>query len=500
MEPAAPQTISAEHLLALKQRKLQLLQKKVGLRKDFGLAFYKPFPKQTAFHSAGDFKRRLVRAGNRFGKSFLGCAEDCSFLLGHRPWIPESDPLCRLGIPQHPTKGLVITTDWDKVDEIFTSERGESGKLWRLLPKGFVKSKRRNHSGAIDTIECQNGSVLRFDTVKSWLANPQGSESSDWDFIHVDEPCPQGMWTGSSRGLIDRHGSAWFTLTPLKEPWITDFFDTSKPLEGSTDRWSWAETGSIYDNIYLSREAIHDFERTLTDEEKQCRLHGLPLHLAGLVYKEFSQDKHVLKDVPQGWANYQSPPANYTIYYAIDPHPQTPHAVLFLAVSPLGQIFLYDEIFNHCTIRELAEQIKAKLGSLFVAHAKVDPLAYINDPITDSNMAEEFANHGVYLEKATKALSQGILCVKDKLKRGDNLYFSPALTRTLWEIKRWSWDTKDNKPVDKDDHMLECLYRLLLDEPVYMDLEKLNGENPTSEPDFTDANLNDDLSVVDAEY
>src|SRR5690606_21077612 len=101
-----------------------------------------------------------------------------------------------------------------------------------------------------------------------------------------------------------------------------------------------------------------EYERGLSDEEKQCRLLGIPLHLSGLIYKEFNSQKHILTSIPKGWQDYNKPPEDYTIYCAIDPHPQTPHAVLFCAVSPFGQKFFYDEIFFHCTIDELCKIIR----------------------------------------------------------------------------------------------------------------------------------------------
>ena len=475
----------------LKHRRLQLLRKKLDLVKSYGLAFYRPHPKQDTFHRAGDKKRRLVRAGNRFGKSIMGVAEDAAWFMGERPWYGKDDPARYIGIPKHPVKGLIITTDWDKVGEIFTNERGDSpGKMWKFLPKGFIKHKRRNHSGAIDEMIGENGSILRYDTMKSYLSNPLGSESSDWDFIHVDEPTVEDHWKATSRGLVDRHGSAWFTLTPLTQPWINDYFiGTEDSTEIGDSKWS--ITGSIFDNPYLTPEAIAQFEADLTDEEKQCRLHGIPLHLAGLVYKEFSYAKHVLHDLPKGWTDFRNPPKDYSIYYAIDPHPQTPHAVLFIAVSPFGQIFIYDEIFIHTTIGELSRLIHEKIDGRNVIHAKVDPLAYINDPITDSNMAEEFCKHGIMVEKATKAREQGILRVKETLKKDNTLYFAPSLKETLWEIQRWSWD-KDNKPVDKDDHMLENLYRLLLDDPIFIDCETPQ-ENTSSEEEFDGSDINEPM-------
>ena len=52
------------------------------------------------------------------------------------------------------------------------------------------------------------------------MANPMGLESSQWDWIHVDEPIPEAMWNAVSRGLMDTGGSAWFTCTPIAEQWI----------------------------------------------------------------------------------------------------------------------------------------------------------------------------------------------------------------------------------------------------------------------------------------
>lgn len=482
-------------LLALRARKLNLKREKLGILKSIGLLHYKPHKKQNQFHRAASYKRRMVRAGNRFGKSQMGCAEDCAYLMGERPWIPSTDSARRLGIPQKPNKGLVITTDFDKVDEVWTSQGAAPGKIWQLLPSDFVKSTSRNSSGVIDNIHCWNKSILRFDTVKSWQNNPQSSESADYDFIHVDEPCPEKMWTAASRGLVDRHGPAWFTLTPLKEVWINDMFfprrykDSTDHAIASGSRW--AIHGSMYDNPYLSKDAIAEFESSLSEDEKQCRINGLPLELSGLVYKEFDWDKHVLQKVPEGWKSYARPPESYTVYYAIDPHPQTPHAVLFCAVSPFGQKFFWTEIFEHTVIKLLAGQILEKVNGLYVARAKCDPLAYINDPITGSNIEEELANNGVLVEKATKALSLGILKVKEELQKENNLYFSPDLEETLWEFERYVWEEEENKPKDENDHMMENLYRLLLEEPRYIDRARVTNVVIPEEEMDGDMNLTD---------
>lgn len=496
-------------LFALQARRAQLLRKKIELIRYNGLAYYKPSAKQDAFHRAGTFKKRMVRAGNRFGKSTMGCAEDCAWARGERPWYGESDPARYAGIPRHPTKGLIITTDWDKVDEIWTSERGDNpGKIWHFLPKDAVVSKRRNHSGAIDAIEVRSAlyegtSLIRFDTVKSWKANPMGSESSDWDWVHVDEPCPEKMFKAVARGLIDRNGSAWFTLTPLNEFWINDLFFPQE-TGGQPRLGVWFISATIYENPYLTAAAIAEFESLLTEEEKECRLRGIPLHLAGLIYKNFNWDKHVLKEVPIGWDNWLTPPKNWPLYVHIDPHPQTPHAVLFCAVSPFGQRFYYRDIFRKCGVAALTRDILDATSKNRLVSAHADPLAFIEHPLPNAktgaeytSMAMEFADNGLYVAKATKALEQGILRVNEELKKdtlyGPALVFSPHAARTLWEIQRYAWDDKENRPRDVDDHMMENLYRQELSDPKWVNFEDV-GE-PIEDMDITGPRWEEDETV-----
>lgn len=460
--------------LESKRQLKKLLLAKTELMASDPLRFYHPHAKQDLFHRQGGLKHRAVFAGNRFGKSQMGVAEDAAFVTGCRPWYGSTDPAYLGGIPQRPVKLLIITTDWDKVDEIFTSERGELGKLWKMLPRGIVKTKKRNHSGAIEMMELNNGSVIRFDTVKSFEVNPQGSESSDWDAIHIDEPCSEDQYKAASRGLMDRGGCDWFTLTPLREPWIYDFFFSREDMEADklanglmSGGNRWAIRGSTYDNTFLSKSAIEDYESTLSEDEKTCRLLGVPLELSGMVYKEFSYSKHVYKECPIGWEDLHLPPSNWPVWVLIDPHPQTPTMCLFVAAAPSGQLFYFDEIFQKLMINELSEELLLRTRRFNSVRFVCDPLAFIEHPISGGSMAQEFARCGVPVRKATKALTQGIMRVKEELKKPDRLWFSCRLRETLFEFTHYVWDTRENKPKDKDDHAMECLYRSILEQPRF---------------------------------
>lgn len=478
----------AEHevsdLLSVKQQEIQLLKAKQELIRNYGLKYYQPHAKQDAFHRAGRFKRRAVFAGNRFGKSDCGAAEDASQALGHRPWMAESDPCRTEGIPQRPQKILVITTDWGKVDEIFTNERGSDlGKLWKFLPRGCVKSKKRNHgSGAIETIELENGSLIQFDTVESFKKNPQSAESSHWDVIHVDEPCPEKMFSAHARGLMDRDGQAYFTLTPLREPWIYDIFFGDSDARSIVERGGanlrgedyWSVTGTIWDNPYLSEESIFRYLNELSDpEERECRERGIPLQFAGLIYKEFESSVHIMRNLPTGWEDFNRPPTVWPVYLQVDPHPQTPTAALLTTVGPDGRRYTFEEVWHKGVAETIIADIMEKVGKRSLINPQCDPLAFNEDKISGTCWADDFGLNGIWFSRAPKDLQRGIMATKSVLRSrfvdGSPAWmFSPHLKRFLWEIKRWSWN-KDNRPVDKDDHTLECLYRTVLSDPSYIE-------------------------------
>jgi hypothetical protein len=470
------------------QRKLRRLAK---LKKENGLAFYKPHPKQDLFHKAGDKKRRYVRTGNRFGKSELGATEDCAWALGERPWYAKDDPARYIGLPKRPTKGLIIVADWDKAEEIFTcTDQGAGiGKLIKYLPPSRVEYGRKNNAGVIGELRVKSihggWSKIHLDTVKSFKANPMGQESSSWDWIHVDEPCPQDMWKANSRGLMDTGGSAWFTCTPINQAWINDVFVPSrrvriekldKPLE--KDKNHWMITGSSYDNPHLSKEDVAMFEDELSEAERQCRIEGLPLALSGLIYKNFKYDEHVLTKVPHGWEGPKTPPKNYMIRVAIDPHPQTPHAVMFEATSPTGLKFYYAELFRKELISQLSEAIHEVTGMRFVQQYICDPSAFIEHPVDGSSMSDIFYQNSIPVERAPKDLERGIMATEAALARRTEtpggvkipeMFFPEHMEETIWEFDHYEWDMRrENKPVDKNDHMMENLYRLVITHPGYI--------------------------------
>lgn len=496
--------------LLLKHAKA-LLEKKRRMEKECALMLFEPHPGQLRFFNAGYFQFRYARTGNRWGKSECGSGEDVSHALGYRPWIPPGVtfrtlgmtedpnfdcpkeywdvPLRTLGISPNPTTGMIVCVTWKKSREIFTEEEaGALGKLWKYIPKKDYIDHSRNHSGFIDRIVVRHisggRSVIRLDTVEGFKNNALSQESSSFDWVHIDEPIPEPMWKAIVRGLVDRKGKAWFTCTPLSEPWIDQAFvpeleDQSKENLGvisdlSTSRWM--TTGTMDDNPYNTEEAIRLASTWWTDDEKEARRKGIPIAYAGIIYKEFNWNTHVRKEPPVGWESWDKPPANHCIYIATDYHFRKNNATLFIAVPPDGPAIVFAELWKQMLIDEEVAEIRRILAGRPYQPIIMDPLASTPNKVTDLTAMDEYRMRGLAVLPATKDPVNGIRAVKALFKaRGKDgktpcIIVSSALSRFLSEVSRgFIWDGEENKPVKKDDDMMECLYRLVLQGLIYVE-------------------------------
>ena len=74
---------------------------------------------------------------------------------------------------------------------------------------------------------------------------------------------------------------------------------------------------------------------------------------------------------------------------------------------------------------------------------------------------------GINVERAPKELKAGITIARQELakklgpknKQHAMLQFCSNCTETIREFFLYAWDEKKEKPIDKDDHMMECFYR-----------------------------------------
>lgn len=457
-----------EEIRKTKAELLRLQHEKETLRLNRRLWFFRPSPKQLTFFEQALRKRRAGFCGNRFGKSTLGVVEDCCWLIGYRPFFPEGHPLRTLGIPRHGVKGLVIAEDNDKVKEIFTNNESADrpGKFIEFLPNDWCVFKK-NEKGVIVQINVKSEidgvvreSVVYFDTVQSYKKNPASAESSDWDFIHVDEPIIKGFWTAVSRGLIDRGGSSWWLLTPIKEPWM--YNEIKANAQEDPDGPYWFFEASMDDNPTLAQEDKEMYLRELPEDEREARRLGKPLAHARLVFGHFSKDYHLFDGTLPGWTGAKPPAGKHQVVFAIDIHPQTPHAVLFVSINEKLEIDIYDELFVKATISELSQMVLTRLAGLRVAYGLCEPAAWNRDQGSGICHADTFYACGLDLIPGSKRKEDAIILTQELFKQRKRVVrIHKRCTQLIKELEQHYFD-KDDKPADKDDHLIECLRRIVI--------------------------------------
>lgn len=518
-------SIEFDQLLNLRNT-AKALRELRDLQRSNGISYYVPHAKQHSFHKAAHATGRHCRTGNRGGKTKCGCAEDIAFCLGYRPWYlkrleikngrnevveihegGEGHPLVTHGIPQRPIKLLLIVNDWDKANELFTQHSPNNwdaqGQLIKLIPSRYLHNVHKSKGGHVDRIdiarpEAYGGGIssIYIDTVEAFKHSKMSAESSDWDVIHGDEPFPREMFIGHKRGLVDRGGKFWINCTPIQEMWINDeFVPPGKQSQITLDEGvefksklkdetisRFVITWSIRDNPHNSAASIAEFESSLTREEKLCRLEGLPMSYTGLVFPQFKYDEHVMSELPAGWTSFDKPPKDYTIRWWWDYHVRLPQAILYFATGPDGRIYVFDEMFDTNRIDETAEAICRRMADYEVVQTEMDPLAFVPNPVDDTTIADQLSPYGIFVEKATKDRRLATLNVQKMLAmRGPDgkpvVMFSPHLAQTLFEFARYVYDGTKQKPVDKDDHMMENLGRGLLNGLQYIEPDNSSSKS-----------------------
>lgn len=391
---------------------------------------YEPMPKQKALH-VSTAPCRAIFGGNRSGKTTSGGMEFLYHMTGVYPeWYPQDMRFSGA------IKGRIIARDFQKgVGEVINPFLEE----W--LDMSLVAKRVKNPMGIVVKWVLKNGS--QFDI----LTHEQDVEQFEGWKGHIawfDEPPPRDRYIATLRGLVDFSGRHWLTLTPLTQPWIYDDIYLKHDNEKI-----FVVTVNIRDNEHLSEEAIKDFEGSLTEEEKEARIHGKFMHLSGLVYKEFNPTIHIIEppEVKKSW----------TRIMAIDPHDRKATAVVWLAVDPQGNEYVYDELkLKDMDIEHMALAIKAQEGDK-PAHVRlIDPHMDKENTLAGGfNVRKEFMKHGIFCERGTADVLLGKSRIRKSLKPEystmlrktiPKLHISKYCVNTIYEFQHYVWDEfKRNK-------------------------------------------------------
>lgn len=458
---------------------------------------YQPNPIMFPFHTSRA-KARVLGGGNRSGKSEAS-VEDCAIqFLGKEPkslegLIPKhrlsGDRKLRFNVIDYPNAFEKIT--WPKIQDKIHSDDIQD----------VVKDM-----GRIKAITNKKGGFIEFMTYEQDVKKFQGT---DRDCNFYDEEPPQSIRDENLMRLIDRDGEEVFSMTPISEEnssgymptlWIYDELflkagrvvekengvvcDKGNPLGDPNIHFFFA---SIFDNKAISHEAAERILSKFSKEEREAREKGHFMFLSGLIFNMFSDTIHIIPQFEDWWSGRYA--NDYTLYIAIDPHPRVPHAVTFMVVDKNQTMYVVDELYIQADdANALADSIAMKCMGKIPESILIDPSAFNRDPSSGRNLAFDimdafYSMNYPYppLIEGSKDLSRGILLTKTALTPNEKgipqVFITSNCTRHRFEITHYRWSnwskntsgTREvkQKPVDKDDHMMENLRRLITFDPKY---------------------------------
>lgn len=384
---------------------------------------------------------RLLRGGNRSGKSTAGVVEDIWRATGRHPYYKTHDL---------PVKGRIVTVDKETGINLIVKPLLAQWTPPSELVNGSWEASWRER-GAIMTF--RNGSTI---DVKTHQQEVEAFAGVPLHFIHFDEECPSAIFNECRLRLIDFNGVWYMTMTPVAgQDWIFDRFITTENKNVAMFEVD------IASNPHLNQEALKLLGEDLTDEEKEVREKGTFVPRGGLVLKEFNYSKHVIEahgPIPRSWA----------IYVSIDHGFNNPSAILWHAVSSNKDVVTFKEIYLRKTlIKDFAEMIK-KIN----LELEINPTLYVGDPSmaqktaeTGSSPLQLYRENGIPLMQAKRDVSGRINKMNEYLKY-DKWHITRACPNTIKEARAWSWKThlspkiadRNNvreEPNKKNDHAMD---------------------------------------------
>jgi len=420
---------------------------------------YKPHPMQENFHKS-NARVRAFFGGNRSGKTRALIQEVVWWATGLHPYKPNLN----VSNPNWIPKDIwVVSLDFPSSRDVVQP------MIRKILGSGYLKVWRETDK----IIELTNKSTISFKSVDSGWEKFQGTEKH---LIAFDEEPSHTVYQECIMRVVTTRGDIIIAMTPLHGmSWIYD--EVYEPWLQGISQDNECFVASIKDNPYVSREEIEKIERTFFDEEKEARVSGSFVEFAGLIYKEFDPNLHLVKrfPIPKHWIRVRG----------IDPGLNNPTGCVWAAISHDNEIFIYDEFYQQgLTIKDLSTAIKAKTGNDVISYTVIDPASASRNPSHPElrSVKDEYARYGIWTMPANNDVSYGINCVKELLhinpKSGrPRLFFFDDLYATRKELVRYRWDTfrhhaeeqnRKERPKKVMDHLMDALRYACASNPQYI--------------------------------
>ena len=413
--------------------------------------------KQLAFHKCQK-KNRWVFGGNRSGKTECGAVESVYMARGIHPYRQNKDNVF----------GWVVSLSQQVQRDVAQS------KILSYINPSWIEDvtmlsgkKESLKYGVIDQIRIKN--VFGGISVIGFKSCDQGREKfqgSSLDFVWFDEEPPEDIYDECRMRVLDKCGDIFGTMTPLKG---LTFIHDKIYLNTEDNPEVWYEFMEWGDNPYLNANEVELLTKTLSDDQLSSRRYGRFKESSGLVYTEFDENIHVLKEpihIPYDWQDTIS----------IDPGLNNPLSAHWYAVDYDGNVYVVAEHFEagkdvgyHSNkIKEICARLNWKKDSQGRYHTLIDSAANQKTLASSKSVTELFYEFGIVANPmVNKDMFSGIQRVKQYLKVNNGkskICIFPSCVNLIRELKTYRWGEGEN-PRKLDDHALDELRYYLMTKP-----------------------------------
>lgn len=237
-----------------------------------------------------------------------------------------------------------------------------------------------------------------------------------------------------------------------------------KPLANPED-YQLIEASTVDNQKHLPEDYVKDL--LSKDPEWVARyVYGSWDVFSGQIFDEFNPEKHVIP--------HREPAPGSVIFSAIDPGFVDPFAVLWLAVEPGGQRYVFAEHYvTGQTTDWHAEVIKAKDSGRYITARWTDA--------ANAQVIHDLNSKGVYCVPAKKETLQsskdlvggGIQEIKNLLRLDPvtdqpGMVISDNCVNLIYELQQYSWKSRRGElnapevPEDKHNHLIDTLRYILI--------------------------------------
>jgi hypothetical protein len=497
------------------------------------LRLYEPSPVQEAFHQS-KAAERIVRGANRSGKTTTAAFECARAVTGQDPYgkYPKENgraifvaqdqrelaqviyaKLFRAGaikmIPDEVTGAWRTYKQWlpgDKAREHLAKPAPP------MIPERMIKTRSFHDkaAGVPNLITLHNGWEIIFCT-----ANSSPLKGVDVDLVWFTEEIQSAegasWYEEMAARLVDRHGRFVWDCTPQNA--TQDLYDLAQRAQDPTDteveeyKTSWADNRYVGD---AEREMLRKkYEKN--PEAYRTRIEGEYAILAYKVYPYFSMSRELHGVAPElvtgvnargetvSEAQVTEFRDRWNHYLIVDPG-SIICGVLHGAVPPpespfKDQRFIASELYiEHCTATKFARSVaEIVLGTPFVEFI-IDPSAAKTEVGSGKRIIDQYADAlhdlGVTSSKSGSGFTLGAnailpglekvtgwMVVNHDIGKPTIKVVEGACDKLVWEMERYHRRKKDGTlidlPVDKHNHLLDCLRYFAMRDPQWIEPARL---------------------------